>query len=79
MSGSFLALIPICVLDFIVVQWEIFLCNYFWEPTQGAMPKPPWDDGGNPKKIDDNKKEEPTLDCIGCADRDNPKFEYFKD
>jgi len=55
------------------------LRNYFWEPTPGAPLKPPWDDGEVPKKRDDSKIEETLPDRIGLADRDNPKFEYFKD
>lgn len=61
-----------------LVQWEENLRKYFWEPTPGAPPKPPWDDGGSPPKLDDSKKEDPSPDRIGRADRDNPKFEYFK-
>lgn len=60
-----------------MVQWEESLRIYPWFPTPGVSSKPPWNEGegGTPTK----KVKDFECDRIGRADRDNSKFEYFKD
>ena len=62
-----------------VVQWEESLRKYPWFPTPGVPLKPPWDDGSNDKPKPVARPEDIAPDRVGRADRDNPKFEYFKD
>ncbi|KAG0587849.1 hypothetical protein KC19_2G195900 [Ceratodon purpureus] len=60
-------------------KWEESLRKYPWFPSPGVPLKPPWDDGSNDKPKPVARPEDIAPDRVGRADRDNPKFEYFKD
>jgi hypothetical protein len=64
-----------------LVQWAASLREYPWFPTPGVPTKPPWEDdlSTTPTKPTADNALDQAMDRIGRADRDNPKFEYFKD
>ena len=66
-----------------MVQWQEALRKYPWLSTPGVPLKPPWDDteAGQPARpiLPPPPAPLPETDRIGRPDRDNPKFEYFKD